>query len=258
MGVESQIAVAQFEQQGDLWGLALSKQMRAEWLIVNGRLDEALTMSGESTDSLRRITPSYDLAQQQGQAVAILLRLGRVDEARERAAGMLAEARDSGNSRALVQALVTAVMVDLQATDLEAADAKLVTVAELMTTWPGSPSQLHAMAETALGGADVIRGDLDAAEQHLRAAAAAAFASHDQPVIGQVAISIGSLALARGDLARALHAVDLATIVIGTYDGSNPQVIAIEEAARNAGIGRPSAGALDRPKALEDLAGLIA
>ncbi len=258
LGTESQTAVERFEQHGDLWGLALSKQMRAEWLILSGRLDEALTMSEESTDSLRRITPSYDLAQQQGQAVAILLRLGRLDEARARAAALIDEATESGNSRALMQTLVTAVLVDLQAEDVESADARLATVSELMTTWPSTPSQLHAMAETALGGADVLRGDLDAAEQHLQAAAAAAFASHDQPVIGQVVISIGALALARGDIARALRAVDLATVVIGTYDGSNPQVIAIEQAALNAGVGRPSAGALDRPKALEDLAGLIA
>ena len=82
--------------------------------------------------------------------------------------------------------------------------------------------------------------------------------SHDQPVIGQVAISIGALALARGDLERALRAVDLATVVIGAYDGSNPQVVAIEEAARTAGIGRASAGALTRPRALEELSDLIA
>jgi len=258
LGVESEIAVARFEEHGDLWGLALSKQMRAEWLILNGDLDGALAMSRESTESLRRITPSYDLAQQQGQAVAILLRLGQVDDARAQAADMLAEATDSGNSRALVQALVTSVMVDLQALDLDAADARLVTVTELVASWPGRPSQLHAMAETALAGAEVIRGDLDAAEVHLRAAASAAFASHDQPVIGQVAISIGALALARGDLERALRAVDLATIVIGAYDGSNPQVVAIEEAARTAGIGRASAGALTRPRALEELSDLIA
>ena len=257
LGAESEIAVAQFEAIGDLWGLALSKQMRAEWLILNGRLDEALVMSDESTDSLRRITPSYDLAQQQGQAVAILVRLGRVDDARERAAHLVDEATATGNSRALVQALITTVMVDLQARDLESADAKLATVSGLVDSWPGTPSQLHALTYAMLGGADLVRGDLDGAEVHLRAAAAAAFASHDQPVIGQVAIAIGTLALERGDIPRALRAVDLATVLIGAYDGSNPQVVAIEQAAVNAGIGRTSAGALARPKALEALAELV-
>ena len=257
LGAESEIAVAQFEAQGDLWGIALSKQMRAEWLILNSRLTEALVMSDESTDSLRRITPSYDLAQQQGQAVAILMRLGRLDEARSRAAALVDEATASGNSRALVQALSTTVMVDLQARDLESADAKLSTISQLVQSWPGTPSQLHALTSAMLGGADILRGDLDGAEAHLRTAAAAAFASHDQPVIGQVAISIGALALARGDIPRALRAVDLATVLIGAYDGSNPQVVAIEEAARDAGIGRTSAAALARPKALEALAELV-
>jgi predicted ATPase len=256
LGAESEIAVASFEQQGDLWGLALSKQMRAEWLALDGQLEEALRMCDESTESLRSITPSYDLAQQQGQAVAVLLRLNRVDDARERADALVVEATDSGNSRALVQALVTSVVVDLELRDLTAADARLATVTELLTTWPGRPSQLHAMAECALAGADVLRGDLDAAETHLRAAAAAAFASHDQPVIGHVAISIGSLALARGDVALALRAVDLATVVIGAYDRTHPQVVAIEKAAAAAGIGRTSAAALARPDALRALAEL--
>jgi hypothetical protein len=257
LGLESHMAVAQFEAHGDLWGLALSKQMRAEWLIMAGRLTEALIMCEESTESLRRITPSYDLAQQQGQAVSILLRLQRVEEARDRADALVAEATESGNSRALVQALVTAATVDLQLSDLESADARLDTVTELMTTWPGSPAQMHAMAEVALGGADIVRGDLDGAERHLRAAADAAFSSHDQPVIGQVAISVGALALARGDIARAVRAVDLATVLIGAYDATNPHVVAIERAALAAAIGRASATALPRPKALEALAKLI-
>jgi predicted ATPase len=253
LDVESQTAVTQFEAIGDLWGIALSKQLRTEWLIVQGRLEEALEMSDEATASLRSTTSSFDLAQQQGQALAVLLRLGRIGEAQARAEVLLEEAHESGNSRALLQTYVTTVMVDLQAEDLAAADQKLEVIAELESAWPGVPGQLHAMAEAAAAGADVLRGDLDSAERHLRSAAEAAFSSHDQPVIGHVAVSLGALALARGDIPKALRAVDLATVLIGAYDGSNPHIVAIEAAAREAGIGRAGAEALTRPIALEAL-----
>ena len=257
LGAESQAAAEQFEQLGDLWGIAISKQMRAEWLTVTGRLDEALVASDLATESLGRITSTLDLAQQQGQALNILIRLGRLDEAKQRATVLLDAADREGNAGAYLQTLLTTVMVDLAAHDLAAADLKLTTITELIAAWPGRQGQMQAFAEGAMATADLLRGELDGAEVHLRAAAAAAFASHDQPVIGYVAITLGSLALARGDIPKALRAVDLSAAMIGAHDTTNPYVIAIEQAAVNAGIGRTSAGALARPMALEALQELV-
>jgi len=257
LGEESLVAEQLFATLGDLWGIALSKQMRAEWLTVTGRLDEALVMSDEATESLGRITSSLDLAQQQGQALNILVRLGRVAEARDRAEVLLDAADREGNPRARLQTLITTVMVDLAAGDLPTADAKLAEIQELMDIWPGRGGQLRAFADVARAEAELQRGDPDAAETYLRTAAAAAFDSHDQPVIGLVAITLGSLALARGDIPKALRAVDLSAALIGAHDSTNVQVSAIEEAARRAGIGRVNAGALARPKALEALRELV-
>ena len=257
LGVESAQAVELFDQLGDLWGVALSKQMRAEWLTVNGHLEEALVMSDDATESLRRITSSLDLAQQQGQAINVLIRLGRIDEAKERAVVLLTAADEDGNSRAYLQTLITTVMVDVAAGDLVAADAKIGAISALIDAWPGRPGQMHALAEVAMAEADLLRGDPDAAEAHLRTAATAAFASHDQPIIGLVAVTLGSLALARGDIPKALRAVDVATSLIGVYDGTSVRVVAIEAAALEAGIGRTSAGALARPTALEALQELV-
>jgi hypothetical protein len=65
--------------------------------------------------------------------------------------------------------------------------------------------------------------------------------------------------LARGDIQSALAAVDLSTALLGAYDGTNPEIIAIEKAALNAGIGRsnPAFAKLDRPKALDELKKLV-
>ncbi len=70
-----------FTELGDVWGIALSEQMHSLWLAVCGRLEEALELSDSSTEHMRMITTSWDLAQQQGLAIQMLLRLGRRDEA---------------------------------------------------------------------------------------------------------------------------------------------------------------------------------
>jgi predicted ATPase len=257
LGTESELAFGMFGEIGDRWGLALSSQMRAEWLIVNGRLEEALEISDSATANLRRITSSWDLAQQQGQAITALVRLGRIDDARKRIAAVLAEADAAGSSRARLQAYVTAAVVDIQVGDLPGAERRLAMIDDLAAGWPNEPPQLKAMIATVRAGLLIQRGDPDAAEPHMRAAAAAAFASHDQPVIGLVAINLGLLALARGDIPRALRAVDLATSLIGAHDATNPHVRQIEEAAERAGIRRADSVELTRPKALEALQHLV-
>ncbi len=72
-------------------------------------------------------------------------------------------------------------------------------------------------------------------------------AAQDQPVIGAVAIGVGSYALARGNVPLAVRAVDFATAVMGAYDATHPEVIAIARAAEKTGIGRPSTEVPERP-----------
>jgi hypothetical protein len=114
-----------------------------------------------------------------------------------------------------------------------------------------------ALFDTAKAGIDVLRGDLGAAENHVRDAAEAAIRSHDQPIMSFVALQFGVLALARGDVPLAVRAVDVATVLIGAYDSTHPQVQAIDEAALNAGIGRPGTNLPDRPIAIETLKTLV-
>jgi predicted ATPase len=257
LGEESAIGIAMFERIGDLWGLALGMQMRAEWLNVTGRLAEALAMTDASTANMRLITSSWDLAQQQTLAITVLMRLGRLEEARARVAALLAEADATGNVRTILQATMTAITVDIQDRDTATAERRVALVDELTDGWPGLPPQFVAWNEVSKAGISMLRDDLDAAEIHLRAAADGALASHDYPVIGLVAINLGSLAVARGDIRSALRAVDLSTALIGAYDAANPLVVAIEKAAGDAGIERASADALTRPMAIDALKGLV-
>jgi predicted ATPase/tetratricopeptide (TPR) repeat protein len=257
LGTESETAAEQFRAIGDIWGLAFALQMRAEWLTLEGRLDEAFAATEESTSKMRSITSSTDLAQQQGLAISIMLRQGRDDEARVRVAELLAEAEASGNARTTLQSLNTAMFAALQLGDLDEAEGYLARFDELASSWPMMPRQLVAWEETARAGVRLRRGELDAAEAALTIAVESSLASHDHPIIGLVALTVGSLALARGDLPEALRALDLSTAIIGAYDSTNPQVVEIERAALNAGVERAGALAPTRSTALEDLRKLV-
>jgi predicted ATPase len=253
----STLAVSQFEEIGDLWGLSLAQQMTSEWLAVRGRLEEALVISDESTENIRRITSSLDLAQQQGLAITVLLRLGRNDEARGRSEAMIEAAHTADNSRTLLQAYLTAINTDVALGDAESARGHLKRFDELALAWPTLPPQLAAMVESARAEYHVLIGDLSAAEESLRVAVKDAISSMDHPIMGQVALRLGGLALARGDVPEALRALDLSTAIIGAYDETSIIVRAIEAAAAKAGIGRPGTEVPDRPMAIETLRGLL-
>jgi predicted ATPase len=256
LGVESEIAVASFTAIGDLWGLALAEQMRSEWLTLHGRLDEALATATSSTDHMRPITTEWDLAQQMSLSVSLLLRMGRVDDARDRTAAILAAAESGGNARTILQALMMSATVDLHAGDTDAAAAALERIDGLAGSWPRMPGQLVAMVGVSRAEVETRQGDTDAAAHTLRAAADAALATHDHPVIAGVALGFGVLAVARGEIPEALRALDLATAIVGIHDATSPQVIAIERAARAHGIERAAASAPTRSSALESLAQL--
>jgi predicted ATPase len=257
LGAESAKALENFGAIGDLWGIAISEQMRAIWLSTIGRHEEALVLSDQSTDHMRNVTTNWDLAQQQGLAVQMLVRLGRIPEARTRVAIMVEEAERDGNGRSILSANLVAANLSSQLGDLEDAAARLLVIENARASWPREPGQITAMIEGLKGQIATRKGNLDEAERYLRSAVQGALRSQDQPVIGALAINVGTYALARGNVGAAVQAIDFATSVLGAYDATHPEVIAIAEAAHKAKIGRPSTEVSDRPIVMSSLEELL-
>ena len=257
LGAESKTAMELFQVQGDVWGLALSEQMHSIYLGAIGKLEEAIELSDLSTHHMRDITTNWDLAGQQGLAIQLLLRLDRADEAIERVNRMVADAAAGGNARTMLVAAVAAAGVDVYIGDLVAASTHLAEADELRVGGHAEQGQISAMVESLHGAVAIKHGDLDAAETRFRAAAAAAVRSQDQPIIGAIAVGVGSYALARGDVRTAVRAIDFSTSMIGAYDATNPEILAIVAAADERGIGRPSTEVPERPMTFADLQGLL-
>jgi predicted ATPase len=257
LGSQSRQALDLFTEIGDTWGVALSEQMHSLWLAAEGRFLDALEMGDSSTEHMREITSSWDLAQQQGLAIQMLMRLGRRDEAVARVTQMLEDAETSGIGRTILQAQLTATWIDIELGEIASAGSRVALIESLQETWRQGPGQFTALVESAKAAIATKRGDLDGTEKHLRSAAESAVRSHDQPVIGTVALHVATYALARGDVALAVRAVDVATALTGAYDATHPEIVAIVEAADKAGIGRPSTEVPGRPIAIESLTELL-
>jgi len=239
LGESSELATKLFGEIGDLWGIAIAKQMRAEWLALSGRYDEALVTSDESTEAMRRITSTWDLQQQQTLAVNMLARLGRVDDAIARADQLLAEAEESGSSRASVLATSTRGMLALHLGDVETARAMFDRRDELAGEWPEIPVQLASIASLGRGWIAILDGDAQLAESELRSAAESAASSHDHPIMAAVAIGIARFAVERGFSDDAERALELAATLRGVADPDDPLERSVRtaiEAARPAHV----------------------
>jgi tetratricopeptide (TPR) repeat protein len=257
LGAESAKALETFGEIGDVWGVALAEQMQAIWLSTTGRHEEALELSDQSTEHMRNITTNWDLAQQQGLSIQMLARLGRTPEARRRVESMLEDAERDGNGRSILSANLVAANLSAQLGELDEASARLLVIENVRDNWPREPGQITAMIEGLRGLIETKRGNLDEAERYLRSAVQGAIRSQDQPVIGALSINVGTYALARGNVAMAVQAVDFATSMFGAYDATHPEIIAIAEAAYNAKIGRPSTEVPDRPIVMSSLEELL-
>jgi hypothetical protein len=225
-----------FEEIGDAWGLALAQQMRSEWLVLSGRLDEGYAMTEKSTANMRRITESADLMQQQQLAVGILLRQGDLAGARSRAKELVESALVAGGGRSLTLAASTAASLAALDGDSQEALRFVSLMGDVPTEYTGQWTQLTAIQGLANADVKLLLRDVDAAEELLRHAIAAAVNSRDHPVIAGVTVGLARLCVARGDLERAALALDLADAIRGAADELDPATIRVRTELRKAGI----------------------
>jgi len=218
LGTESERAVRMFTEIGDPWGLGFASQLRSEWLILEGRLDEALAMTDLSSEAIRGLTSVSDYLQQRAQAVGILLRLGRDGEARSRADEIEELAVADGSARALGQAAMTTAHVDVATGDGEAA----LRAVESIALEPGFPDQFVAWHDTQRAQALLLLGRYEEARTALREAIRRAALSRDYPIVAMVLLAIAGWNAATARRAHAEEALARAAAVRGATDVGDP------------------------------------
>lgn len=237
LGEASGRALDAFRRLGDAWGTALASQMRSEWLMLQGRLEESLRIADESTRALEGLTSVSDLLQQQALGVSLLLRLGRAEQARQRVDAMLARARADGSERAVAQAAATAAALELVRGDGAAALRELERAGSLeqQQALAGFPAQVAAWQESKRALALLLTGDVAGAAEALRRAAPIAVRTGDQPIMSDVAVAFARWFLATDRLSDAAAALAEADRLRGRADLSDPIALPVRDAVRSAG-----------------------
>ncbi|GAA5209710.1 ATP-binding protein [Microbacterium kyungheense] len=220
LGVESERSLATFLRLGDVWGTAFASQMRSEWLQLAGRLEEALEVADTSSAALAGLTSTADLVQQRAQSIGLLLRLGRIDEARDRLATIAQLARDHESPQGIAQAHMSAATIEIAVGDGATALQHLDEVDS--DAMPSFPDQLVAWALSKRAQALVLLGRDDEAATALRSALPAAVSSGDHPIVSDVTVSIAGWLAAEGRDADARRALTAAARIRGGVDAEEP------------------------------------
>ncbi len=254
LGVESERGLRLFRALGDVWGIAFASQLRSEWLMLQGRLDEALTVADDSTRGLTGLTSVPDIIQQRTLAITTLVRLGRIDDARDRLVSVMADAVAEGSERSIMQAGFAAASVDIAAGDGTAALRHLGAIQFDLTRGPFE--QLTAARGAMRARAYLLEHRPDEAREALREAIAPALHSGDQPIIAEVALSVAAwlAAVGREDEARRVFAASVS--VRGMLDATDPSVVRLRARLGDTpktATGSSPAAALAELKTLGDL-----
>jgi predicted ATPase/tetratricopeptide (TPR) repeat protein len=262
LGVESEKSLATFLRLGDVWGTAFASQMRSEWLQLAGRLEEALEVADTSTEALAGLTSTADLVQQRAQSIGLLLRLGRVDEARERLVETAALAREKESPQGIAQAEMGGATIEIAVGDGAAALRHLERVDS--DAMPSFPDQLIAWARSKRAQALLLLGRNDDAAAALRSALPAAVGSGDHPIVSDVAISISGWLAAEGRDADAVRALAAAIRIRGGVDAEEPFLRVMRERLGTAALDPAGAAEIEptgvsaAPSSEEDVAELTA
>ena len=221
LGAESERALRLFRQLGDVWGTAFSSQMRAEWLLLQGRLEEALAVADASTQGLTGLTSTSDLLQQRSQALNALVRMGRWDEARERLTEILALAETDGSERARFHAAFAAASIDVAAGDGAAALRRL-DAPGAATPLDEGPPQIRAWDASIRARAHLLLGETDLAGELLHEGIAPALRGGDQPILADAAVTLAWWLCETGRLDDAHSAAAASAVVRGAVDTTDP------------------------------------
>lgn len=240
LGVESERALRLFRRLGDVWGIAFASQMRSEWLLLQGRLDEALDVADSATVGLEGLTSVSDVLQQRGLGVSALVRLGRLDEGRARLDDMLAVAHADGSERSILLAEFAAATFALATGDADDALRHL----SLMPAGAesGPVDQLIAWGASLRARAHLLAERTEEARTEVLTALEPALRSGDQPVIADTALTLALLFAATGRPSDALRAFGASVRIRGALDATDPTVRRLR-----ALVGDPTTAAPEEP-----------
>jgi len=241
-----------FAEVGDAWGLAMSLFLDTGRLMLAGELEAARRGIEEAQEALAGLNPDTGGGMFDTRMADVLLRLGRIDEARERALRARRRRDIGADDTAFAQASLARIA--WVSGDVEAAQAELADARERLERRGRSlPEQSHgwALIESLSAILAAQAGELDDAERYIATGLPLALATTDMPIVASVGVAAAHLAAARGRPDEAAELLGAAAAIRGADDFTSPEVAAVRDEARSAAYDRGRA--LSREEALKRL-----
>lgn len=219
LGEQSERALRMFTGLQDPWGVAMSSQWRAEWLTIDGELEQALAVSDTGVASLTGLTSVADQLQHRLQGLNLLVRLGRTEQARARVAEVLSLAGTDSSERAVAQASLSAAGFFVAQGEVREA---LEHLARIPVDSPLVIDQIQSAADGLRARALIIGGDLQEAREVAARCARIALRSGDQPIIAEAMLTLALWFAGTDDTGSARRALATSRRIRGAVDRSDP------------------------------------
>ena len=220
---------------GERWGTSVSLSSLATLAGWRGEYLAAVACDERALALMTELGSLEDEVQARLNLARDLWLAGGDERERSRAelASALRGADELGWPEVTANAAYTAGNLARMEGDLDTALAQLTRGAEIAAR-PGLPGQLAAVIGSSLGCLAAVAGDLAAARVSHDRALQEALAAGDAPVIAQVLVGLGDLALREGDPMGAATLLGAAEGVRGTTDRSIPEELSVADAVRGA------------------------
>ena len=226
-------ALPAVHRTGDPWAIAMMSQLRSEWLMLRGDLDEALAVLDDATAGMEGLASAWDLIQQRSQAITILTRLGRIPEARARVEELARISDADGGDRTRFQIAHIRSWVEI-------ADANGEAALEALDQAPAEPprpfpEQLTVLAHVRRAQALLLLERVAEAREALFLAMPSAERIGDRPVLAQVIAAVAQWYAASGDPERAAWALAASDSLRGATDDTDPVLVRLRADLRRHG-----------------------
>jgi predicted ATPase/DNA-binding SARP family transcriptional activator len=235
MRADTELALAEFEEIGDRWGIASTLRGVATLHTLDGRLDEAVQAYRRALDLSAELQSREDEGFLLARLADLELRRGNIEQARRYVCAAQASAEEHG---APIEALFTLAMlgaVERQAGNVEHARELQRDAMRRITAMPREhPAQGHVRAILLSVASRIAFDDaeVETAREFARESMQAALGTRDMPVVAAVGVSLAEVTAASGDPAQAAVMLGAAARLRGADDPTACEIVRLTERLR--------------------------
>ncbi|MGH3499938.1 MAG: BTAD domain-containing putative transcriptional regulator [Nocardioidaceae bacterium] len=229
------IALAEFEELGDRWGLASTLTAYANLQMLDGNLEEAIEAYRRSAAYMADLGADSDQVMLGARVAGLRLRLGDVSGARRDVDVLMQPATRSGSDMQMLVSRSILAQIAVTEGDFETMRRlrdELVGHLDQLSGGHRAFGHVRAMTLATLARLYLVDGDLAATERCVADGYPVAVGTQDMPIVAMQGAATASLAHARGQVTAAAQMLGAAARLRGAEDATDPVISQLLEDLR--------------------------